>query len=58
MAKGDKIFISPDLTHQSVWVEGKIIDIENNPFVGVVISAQTPDGNIYFDKEYNFKTTL
>ncbi|MBR3565096.1 MAG: transcriptional regulator [Paludibacteraceae bacterium] len=58
MAKGDKIFISPDLTHQPTWIEGKIIDVENNPFVGVVISAQTPDGNIYFDKEYNFKTTL
>ena len=40
MAKGDRVFISPDVTHKSV------------------ISAQTADGNIYFDKAYNFHTTI
>ena len=58
MALGDKVYISPDVTHQSDWVEGKVIDVENNPFVGVVISAQTPDGNIFFDREYKFKYPL
>lgn len=58
MALGDKIFISPALTHLSDWVEGKVIDVENNSFVGTVISAQTADGNIYFDKAYNFKTAI
>ena len=58
MALGDKIFISPALTHLDEWVEGKVIDVENNSFVGTVISAQTPDGNIYFDKAYNFKTAI
>ena len=58
MALGDRVYISPDVTHQSDWVEGKVIDVENNPFVGVVISAQTPDGNIFFDREYNFKSAL
>jgi hypothetical protein len=58
MALGDKVYISPDVTHQSDWVEGKVIDVENNPFVGVVISAQTPDGNIFFDREYKFKYAL
>ncbi|MBR1515904.1 MAG: transcriptional regulator [Paludibacteraceae bacterium] len=58
MARGDKVFISPDVTHQKDWVEGKVIDVENNPFVGVVISAQTDDGNIFFDREYKFKYAL
>ena len=58
MAQGDKVFISPDVTHQSSWIEGKVIDVEDNSFVGKVISAQTADGNIYFDKEYMFRPTL
>ena len=35
---GDKILISPDLTHLPNWIEGTIIEIENNPFV--VLSSQ------------------
>ena len=53
---GDKILISPDLTHLPNWREGTIIEIENNPFVGVVISAETEDGNIFFGKEDLFKS--
>ena len=55
MALGDRVLISPEVTHQADWLEGKIIEIENNPFVGIVIAAQTSDGNIFFDKEYKFK---
>ena len=40
---GDKILISPDRTHLPNWIEGTIIEVENNPFVGVVISAETED---------------
>ena len=58
MAQGDKVFISPDVTHQSNWIEGKIIEVENNPFVGTVISAQTSDGSVYFDKAYKFRTII
>ncbi len=52
---GSRVLILPFVTHAPDWIEGKIIDIEANPFVGTVISAQTADGEIYFDKEYQFK---
>ena len=37
------------------WVEGTIIDVEKNPFVGKVITAKTDNGVIFFEKEYLFK---
>ena len=42
MRTGDKVLISPD------WTLGEVIEVENNPFVGIVISAKTADGNIFF----------
>ena len=50
------MLISPEVTHKSDWTEGTVIDVEQNPFVGTVISAKTSDGEIYFDKAYRFKT--
>lgn len=55
MKVGDNVLISPDLTHQTDWVKGKIIDVEQNQFVGVVISAETNDGDIFFEREELFK---
>lgn len=55
MKVGDNVLISPDLTHQTDWVKGKIIDVEKNQFVGVVISAETDDGDIFFEREELFK---
>jgi hypothetical protein len=55
MKVGDNVLISPDLTHQTDWVKGKIIDVEQNQFVGVVISAETSDGNVFFGYEDLFK---
>ena len=55
MSVGDSVLISPQVTHKSDWTEGKVIDIENNSFVGMVVSALTPSGEIFFDKEYLFK---
>lgn len=52
---GDKVLISPDLTHLTDWIEGTVIEVENNTFVGVVISAETEDGNVFFGKEDLFK---
>ena len=43
-----KVLISPDLTHAKDWTQGEVIEVENNPFVGIVISAKTADGNIFF----------
>ncbi len=48
MKLGDNVFISPDLTRLSNWIQGNIIDVENNPYNGTVISAKTSDGNIFF----------
>ena len=55
MKTGDNVLISPEVTHKSDWTQGTVIEVEANPFVGTVISAETPNGEIYFDKEYQFK---
>ena len=56
MKVGDNVLISPDLTHQNDWVKGKVIEVEQNQFVGVVISAETSDGNVFFGYEDLFKS--
>lgn len=58
MKTGDNVLISPEVTHKSDWTPGTVIDVEANPFVGTVISAETPSGEIYFDKEYQFKPAV
>ncbi len=55
MKIGDSVEISPDLTKLSDWVSGKVIEVEHNPFVGIVISAKTEDGVIYFGQLDLFK---
>ena len=58
MNLGDLVIISPDLTMLKEWVKGKIIDVENNPFNGIVLSAQTEDGNIFFGRANLFKSIV
>ena len=55
MKVGDKVLISPDLTLQKEWLPGIIIQVENNPFVGIVISTETEDHNVFFGREDLFK---
>ena len=55
MNQGDYVMISPDLTSLKEWVKGQIIDVEDNPFNGRVISARTLDGNIFFGVANIFK---
>ena len=57
MRTGDKVLISPDLTHAKDWTPGEVIEVENNPFVGIVISAKTADGNIFFGYKDLFEPT-
>lgn len=52
---GDNVLISPEVTHENEWTVGVVIDVEDNSFVGTVISAKTERGEIFFDKEYLFK---
>lgn len=58
MKLGDDVLISPEVTHLHEWTRGKVIEVEANPFVGTVISAQTADGNIYFNRESLFKAAV
>ena len=55
MKKGDNVLISPELTMKGDWIEGTVIEVEANPFVGTVISARTANGEIYFEKECMFR---
>ncbi|WP_276727947.1 transcriptional regulator [Capnocytophaga granulosa] len=53
--KGDTVLISPEVTHQIDWIEGTIIEIEYNPYVGIVLFVQTKDGDVFFERECLFR---
>lgn len=55
MKIGDNVLVSPDLTHKSDWENGEVIKVEQNSFVGVVVSAKTDDGDIFFGYQDMFK---
>jgi len=55
MKLGDLVLISPELTQMKEWIKARVIDVENNPFQGVVISAETEGGDIFFGKNILFK---
>ena len=55
MKKGDIAKISPELTGLDEWVEGEVIDIEKNPFRGIVIAIKDSIGRIFFGEEKYFK---
>ena len=55
MKTGDKAIVDPKLTGLDAWIEGKVIDIENNPFKGVVIAIEDETGRIFFGEEKYFK---
>ena len=55
MKTGDKVLISPDLTRLPEWITGTVIMVENNPFVGIDISAETEDKDVFFGQEDLFK---
>lgn len=54
---GDKVIVTENVQHNNTGkeLEATIIDIENNPFRGLVLSAETIDKQIYFDIAENFK---
>jgi hypothetical protein len=55
MKVGDKASVSPQITGLDTWVEGVIIKIRNNPFLGTEIAIQDEHGHIYFDAAEYFK---
>jgi hypothetical protein len=54
MKKGDKAKVSPDITGEKDWIEGEVIDIEQNPFKGIVIAIKDKLGRIFFGEEKYF----
>ena len=56
MKTGDYVLISPDLTGATNWLQGKVIEVENNTFNGIVIAAETQDRNVFFGQMDLFKT--
>jgi len=54
MKTGDKAKVSPQLTGLDTWVEGEIIDVEQNPFKGIVIAIKDKLGRIFFGEEKFF----
>ena len=51
---GDKMKVSPQLTAQPDWVEGEVIDVEKNPFQGLVISIKDKLGRIFLGQSRYF----
>lgn len=56
MKIGDRVLISPQVTGRNDWTEATVIEVEKNPYVGVVITAKVDDGEIFFEKEDMFKS--
>ncbi len=52
---GAKAKVDPKLTGLNEWVEGVVIDVENNPFKGLVIAIKDQMGRIFFGEEKYFQ---
>ena len=46
--------VSPQLTDQEDWIDGEVIDVEHNPFMGLVISIKDELGRIFFGQSRYF----
>ncbi|MCQ2316554.1 MAG: transcriptional regulator [Bacteroidales bacterium] len=55
MKVGDSVLVSPDLTNEVNWIVGQVIEVENNSFIGIVISVKTDAGDIFFGTQDLFK---
>ncbi|MDR1198003.1 MAG: hypothetical protein LBK94_03170 [Prevotellaceae bacterium] len=55
MKKGDKANVSPRLTGENDWIGGEVIDVEKNPFRGIIISIKDESGRIFFGEEKYFR---
>jgi hypothetical protein len=58
MKTGDRAKADPSLTGLNEWVEGIVIDIEDNPFKGTVIAIKDTLNRIFFGEEKYFMTCL
>jgi hypothetical protein len=56
METGQKAQVSPELTGLTEWIEGIIIKIRKNPFLGIEIAIKDNLGRIFFGEEKYFKS--
>lgn len=54
MKTGDIAKVDPRLTGLNEWVEGTVIDVEQNPFKGIVIAIKDKLGRIFFGEQKYF----
>ena len=54
MEIGQRVRISPYLTHLSDWVMGVIIEVEDNPYRGTLIAAKDALGRIFWGEQDYF----
>ena len=45
---GEEVLIAPQVTNEKEWLKGVVVDIEDNPFVGFVITAKTKELGEFF----------
>lgn len=55
MKVGQLVKISPYLTHLTEWVVGEVIEVENNPYRGIVIAAKDNLGRIFWGETDYFE---
>jgi hypothetical protein len=48
--------VAPEITGYNYWIEGKIIDVEDNPFRGLVIAIKDKTNCIFFGDAKYFQT--
>lgn len=46
--------VSPQLTNEPDWIEGVVVELEQNPFKGLVIAIKDKAGRIFFGEEKYF----
>ena len=47
---GQKVMVSPLVTHYHYWEEGTIIEVEDNSFNGIVLTVEMPNGDVFFER--------
>lgn len=52
---GERVWVSPQLTGKPDWEKATVTEVEQNPFVGIVIEVRTDIGELFFEKEDMFK---
>jgi len=55
MKKGDRAKVSPILTGLADWVEGVIIKVFKNPFLGEEIAIKDSQGRIFYGEKKYFQ---